>query len=96
MHQYSPEVLLRLQKTETGILACLDRICQSHNLHYFVIFGTAIGAVRHKGFIPWDDDTDVGMLREDYEKLRALGDSVWEEAGGEYYFCRSIRYGPVS
>lgn len=50
-------------------LLALDRVCKEHNLHYYITAGTLLGAVRHKGFIPWDDDLDVGMPREDYDKL---------------------------
>lgn len=48
------------------------KICDSHGLRYYVTDGTAIGAVRHKGFIPWDDDFDVSMPREDYERFIEL------------------------
>lgn len=51
---------------ELDMLAVLDDICEELGIQYFACFGTAIGAVRHRGFIPWDDDIDLGMLREDF------------------------------
>lgn len=61
------EMLLRVQEAELDILQKIDAICRRHGLTYFGIGGTALGAVRHQGFIPWDDDIDVGMPRKDYE-----------------------------
>ncbi len=55
-----------------GILTEFDRVCRENDLRYSLAYGTLIGAVRHKGFIPWDDDVDVVMPRPDYEKLYSL------------------------
>ena len=54
---------------EIELLLEIDRICQKYDIPYFVIFGTMIGAVRHKGFVPWDDDIDVAMMRPDYMRF---------------------------
>ncbi len=53
-------------------LQAFDRFCSDHNLRYFAMGGTAIGAVRNKGIIPWDDDIDVAMIREDYDRFISL------------------------
>ncbi|SCH60169.1 LicD family protein [Bacteroides zhangwenhongii] len=50
-----------------NILFIMDDVCRKHNLRYYLIAGTLLGAKRHKGFIPWDDDADIGMPRNDYE-----------------------------
>jgi lipopolysaccharide cholinephosphotransferase len=67
--EYSPERLRKLQLVQLLPFLEIKRICDKHNIHYTPIGGTLLGTVRHKGFIPWDDDIDVGMLREEYNKF---------------------------
>lgn len=64
------EQLREVQLTELEMLRELHRICQAEDIPYVIIAGTLLGAVRHRGFIPWDDDVDVAMLRPDYERFR--------------------------
>ncbi|UJF15204.1 LicD family protein [Jeotgalibaca sp. MA1X17-3] len=73
----------KIQKIELEILIEFDRICRKHDIRYQLYAGTLIGAIRHKGFIPWDDDIDVSMLREDYHKFLSV---VEEELSSEYFF----------
>lgn len=67
--EYRPGELARVQQVALSVLKEFIRICEKYGLDYFAHWGTALGAVRHRGFIPWDDDIDVGMLREDYERF---------------------------
>ena len=64
--------LIILKKANVKLLEEFHNICQSNNLLYWIDFGTLLGAIRHKGFIPWDDDIDLGMPRDDYEKMIEL------------------------
>lgn len=66
------EYLEKLHRIQIEILDEIVRICDKHNLRYYLTAGTMLGAVRHKGFIPWDDDVDVDMPREDYEEFCKL------------------------
>lgn len=78
---YDPILLKRIHDAEIAVLKEFDDLCKSNDLKYFAFAGTAIGAARHAGFIPWDDDIDLGMLREDYEKLKKI---VNEKKGYNY------------
>lgn len=68
-HVYSADELRILQNELLSILKEIDQICKRNNIKYFAVGGTLLGAVRHHGFIPWDDDIDIGMLRSDYNKF---------------------------
>ena len=60
--------LRTLQLTQLEMLKTFDCFCREHNLHYSLYAGTMLGAIRHKAFIPWDDDLDVCMSREEYNR----------------------------
>lgn len=66
---YTDEELKKIQKLELGCLKAIIDVCQKIGVEYFLIGGSALGAVRHGGFIPWDDDIDIGMTRENYSKF---------------------------
>lgn len=69
-----------LQKRLVDILKWFHEFCESNDLKYYVLGGTLLGAIRHKGFIPWDDDIDVGIPRDDYDRLK----KIMENANGRY------------
>lgn len=68
-----------LQQRILGNLLAVDKVCREHSLHYYIYDGTMLGAVRHKGFIPWDDDLDIAMPREDYETFIIYANEWLEE-----------------
>lgn len=76
---YTLEILKQVQQIELEIFNDFKNLCRRHNLSYFAFGGTAIGAVRHGGFIPWDDDIDVGMLRNDYERFLEIADAEYAD-----------------
>ena len=84
MIQLDRETLRTLQLIELELLREVDRICRKCGIHYTVIAGTLLGAVRHGGFIPWDDDADVAMLRGEYERFRQA--CLTELDTEKYYF----------
>lgn len=73
------EYLEELHRHLLVILKELDRVCRKNNIQYFLVGGTLLGKEIHNGFIPWDDDIDVGMLREDYEKFLGLPETEFSD-----------------
>lgn len=69
------ELLRKVQLTQLEIAKEIKRVCDENDIQYFLCFGTLLGAVRHKGFIPWDDDMDLGMIRSEYERFLAIAPS---------------------
>lgn len=80
------------QKMSLDVLIEFDRVCRENNLQYWLAFGTLIGAVRHKGFIPWDDDIDVMMPSSDYNKFIEIGASQLNPG----YFLQTEKNEPQS
>lgn len=80
----------RLKQIQLDMLKCLTSICDRHNICYFCVGGTALGAVRHKGFIPWDDDIDIAMKRKDYEEFLKVAQSEMPN----YYFVQNHNTDP--
>ena len=72
-----------IQKLALKIFVLFDEFCKEYNIEYFMAYGTLIGTIRHKGFIPWDDDIDVWVKREDYKKIVRLFPK-WGESRGLY------------
>ena len=79
-----------LQKIEFDILKECIKIMETHNLKYFLVCGSALGAAKYSGFIPWDDDVDLGMYREDYEKFCEIASASLPS----YYFLQTYRTDP--
>lgn len=87
MTQTSDQLQQQIWATEQEILDVIHQVCTEHGLRYSLAYGTLIGAVRHKGFIPWDDDIDLMMPREDYEKLLV----IWNQSTPKGYILQNTR-----
>lgn len=80
-----------LQKTEFEILKTVTEICDRLDITYFLVCGSALGAAKYGGFIPWDDDIDIGMYREDYQKFCEIAPSLLTSC----YFLQTYRTDPL-
>lgn len=80
---YDQETLEKVQNAQTGILKDVLGLCEKNGIDVFIIFGSALGVVRHQGFIPWDDDIDIGIFREDFPHFRKLAEKC---LGDKYEF----------
>lgn len=74
--ELTPEQFRKMQLTELEMLVEFDKLCRAHEINYVLFGGSLLGAVRHKGYIPWDDDADIGMLREDYNKFKQYANEL--------------------
>ncbi|MBP1889161.1 lipopolysaccharide cholinephosphotransferase [Clostridium moniliforme] len=84
--EYSQNELREVQVILVNMLKDVDKVCRENNIDYWLTAGTLLGAIRHKGFIPWDDDIDISMMREDYNKFMKIG----KEKLNNKYFIQSI------
>ena len=86
IREMTPEELRRMQLLMVELLAEVDRICRKHHISYSVEGGTLLGTVRHQGFIPWDDDVDIAMVRSEYRKFCKVCE---KELDQEKYFFQN-------
>jgi lipopolysaccharide cholinephosphotransferase len=96
--QYNSEgtIFRKAQLRMLDILVEVDKICRKHNISYWLEGGTCLGAVRHQGFIPWDDDLDIGVMRKDYKQLCKIlkqelpANLVFQDASTDKYYPLSF------
>ena len=89
LDEISKEELRKFQEKLTGMMAFLDRVCRENGLTYYMTEGSCLGAVRHQGFIPWDDDLDIALPRPDYEKLWEIWQRDYRDS--RYVLCRTTK-----
>ncbi len=84
----SSEELKQLQDVQQKLIQEVARICKKCGIHFNMVGGTMLGAIRHKGYVPWDDDADIGFLRTEYEKFR---EACKTELNHEKYYMQDLR-----
>ena len=84
----SEEELKRIQEIQQELIREVARICRKCGIHFNMVGGTMLGAIRHQGYIPWDDDADIGFLRTEYEKFR---EACKSELNHEKYYMQDLR-----
>ena len=87
-YHISEEELKQIQLIQQDLIGEVARICKKCGIHFNMVGGTMLGAIRHKGYIPWDDDADIGFLRTEYEKFR---EACKTELNHEKYYMQDLR-----
>lgn len=87
-YNLSDEELKKVQEIQRELIGEVKRICKKRGIHFNMVGGTMLGAIRHEGYIPWDDDADIGFLRTEYEKFRR---ACKEELNHEKYYMQDLR-----
>ena len=87
-YNISEKELKQIQTIQQDLIQEVDRICKKNKIHYNMVGGTMLGAIRHKGYIPWDDDADIGFLRTEYEKFRKACET---DLNHEKYYMQDLR-----
>ncbi|MDR0410237.1 MAG: LicD family protein [Spirochaetaceae bacterium] len=77
----------KIQQAKTNVLFAFDKFCKKNGLRYWLHGGTLLGAVRYNGFVPWDDDIDVGMMREDFDRFIKIISDMPQNGKIQYYWC---------